>query len=174
MTRILAKLPIGLLAIAFCLSTAAAVEPVVQLGPSKLPLPRFVTLKSAKVNVRQGPGLNYEVSWIFTKPGLPVEVIQEFETWRRIRDSEGATGWVSQGLLSGKRNAVVVPWEKSATQPIRSKPSEDAPVISILESGVLAEVKSCQKNWCRLADKRFDGWIKQDRLWGVYPGESVD
>src|SRR5690606_10459998 len=31
------------------------------VGPSGLPLPRFVSLKSGRVNLRIGPGLNYPV-----------------------------------------------------------------------------------------------------------------
>ncbi|MEZ5840142.1 MAG: SH3 domain-containing protein, partial [Hyphomicrobiales bacterium] len=75
-----------------------AAEPTA--GPSGLPVPRFVSLKSNRVNVRVGPGRGYEVSWVFTRGGLPVEVIQEFENWRRVRDSEGAEGWVFHSLVS--------------------------------------------------------------------------
>ena len=89
---------------------ASAAEPGVTLGKSGLPIPRFVSLKAGRVNVRVGPGEDYKVSWVFTKPALPVEVIQEFDTWRRIRDSDGAVGWVFHSLLSGKRTAVVTPW----------------------------------------------------------------
>jgi SH3-like domain-containing protein len=87
----------------------AAPDPAVTMGKSGLPLPRFVSLKAGRVNVRVGPGEDYKVAWVFTKSQLPVEVIQEFDTWRRIRDSDGQMGWVFHSLLSAKRTAVVTP-----------------------------------------------------------------
>jgi len=83
--------------------------PGVKTGTSGLPVPRFVSLKASRVNVRIGPGEDYKIAWVFTRPGLPIEIIQEYDTWRRIRDSDGTVGWVFQSLLSGKRTAVVAP-----------------------------------------------------------------
>ena len=74
---------------------------------SGLPVPRFVSLKSDHVNVRVGPTKDNDVSWIYTRSSLPVEITAEFENWRRIRDSEGSEGWVYHSLLSGRRTAVV-------------------------------------------------------------------
>ena len=82
---------------------AAPASTDVTRGPSGLPLPRFVSLKSGKVNSRIGPGVNYSVDWMYLKPGLPMEIIQEYDNWRRVRDSDGAEGWINQSLLSGRR-----------------------------------------------------------------------
>ncbi|MFO1184644.1 MAG: SH3 domain-containing protein [Bauldia sp.] len=172
MSRVVGALS-GLVALAiFAIlpSVAAAAE----VGPSGLPLPRFVSLKASRVNVRLGPGDDYPIAWIYTKPGLPVEVLQEFDTWRRIRDSEGAVGWVFEGLLTGKRTALVAPWKASDPLPARASPSADAPVAALLQPGVLSPVKSCKAGWCRLKDPRFDAWIEAERLWGVYPDEKID
>src|SRR5512147_860147 len=76
---------------------------------SGLPIPRYVSLKSDHVNVRAGPTKDNDVAWVYTRAGLPVEITAEFENWRRIRDWEGAEGWVYHSLLSGKRTATVVP-----------------------------------------------------------------
>jgi len=78
-----------------------------------LALPRFVSLKSKSVNLRVGPGRKYAITWRYQRRGLPVEVIQEFDQWRRIRDADGVTGWVLHSLLSAKRTAVVAPTEKN-------------------------------------------------------------
>ena len=43
-----------------------------------------------------------------------------------------------------------------------------------LQSGVLGTVKHCTGAWCRLVGEGFDGWIEQNRLWGVYPDEKVE
>ncbi len=114
---------------------AAAAKP----NGSGLPVPRFVSLKAGRVNVRSGPGEDYKIAWVFTRPGLPIEVIQEYDTWRRIRDSDGTVGWVFQSLLSGKRTAVVAPWAKDDPRPIRTSAAPDAPIAAYLQPGVTGE-----------------------------------
>jgi len=144
-------------------------------GPvSGLPLPRFVSLKSDKVNVRAGPNKDQDVRWVYTRPGMPVEITAEFENWRRVRDWEGAEGWVYHSLLSGRRTAVVVPKLNDDLVPLHESADGDSAVVAKLQSGVLASIRSCTGTWCRIAGKGFDGWIRQERLWGAYPGEKVD
>jgi len=146
-----------------------------QLGPvSKLPLPRFVSLKSDRVNVRAGPTKDQDVRWVYTRAGMPVEITAEFENWRRIRDWEGAEGWVYHSLLSGKRSAVVVATLKGDLVPLYEQPDTTSPEIARLQSGVLGVLKSCNGSWCQFAGKNFDGWIRQERLWGAYPNEKVE
>ena len=137
-----------------------------------LRLPRFVSLRFDKTNVREGPTKNHRTAWIFQKAGLPVEIIGEFDTWRRIRDSEGAEGWVLASLLSGRRTALVAPWRKADVLPIYSKAGAPE-VVAKLQSGVLANVKTCQANWCRVFGDGFEGFIPQGDLWGVYPEEPI-
>jgi len=74
-----------------------------------LPVPRYVSLKTDRVNLREGPSKDHRTAWVFQRAGLPVEIIAEYETWRRIRDSEGTEGWVLHSLLSGRRTALVMP-----------------------------------------------------------------
>jgi SH3-like domain-containing protein len=149
-------------------------DPGIRTGSSGLPVPRFVSLKAGRVNVRIGPGEDYKIAWVFTRPGLPIEIIQEYDTWRRIRDSDGTVGWVFQSLLSGKRTAVVAPWATSDMRPIRAAAAPDAAVTAYLEPGVMAEIERCEEGWCQLTGSNFSGWIAQDQLWGVYPGEEID
>jgi len=141
---------------------------------SGLPVPRFVSLKSDRVNVRSGPDKDQDVRWVYTRAGMPVEITAEFENWRRIRDWEGAEGWVYHSLLSGKRSAVVVPTLKTDLVPLYEQPNTHSPEIARLQSGVLGMLKSCNGSWCEFAGRNFDGWIQQDRLWGAYPNEKVD
>ncbi len=141
---------------------------------SGLPVPRFVSLKSDRVNVRAGPNKDQEVRWVYTRAGMPVEITAEFENWRRIRDWEGAEGWVYHSLLSGKRSAVVVPSLKNDLVPLYRGPDATSPETARLQSGVLGVLKSCNGKWCEFAGKDFDGWIRQERLWGAYPNEKVD
>ena len=142
------------------------------------PVPRFVSLKSDRVNVRRGPGPEHGIDWVFRRAGLPVEVIAEAEIWRRVRDSEGATGWVLASLLSGRRTALIEPWEVKANAPppqvqILSEGREGAAVVARVEAGVIAGVRSCDGRWCAVIINDLRGYVEQRRLWGVYKGESV-
>ena len=143
---------------------------------SGLPIPRFVSLKSDKVNVRGGPTKDHEITWMYTRAGLPVEVTAEFENWRRIRDWEGSEGWVYHSLLSGRRTAVVAPKTKAKDEliPLHDKPDTGSAITAKLQAGVLGTVKRCTNSWCRLTGDGYDGWLPQERLWGVYPDEKVD
>jgi SH3-like domain-containing protein len=141
---------------------------------SGLPVPRFVSLKSDHVNVRGGPTKDNDVSWIYTKSGLPVEITAEFENWRRIRDSEGSEGWVYHSLLSGKRTAVVTTKSKDELAQLHDRADDSSAIAAQLEAGVVANVRRCSGTWCRISGAGFDGWIEQERLWGVYPDEKVD
>lgn len=143
-------------------------------GASGLPVPRFVSLKSDRVNVRLGPSRDHEIGWIFVRTGLPVEVIQEFENWRRIRDSEGAEGWVFHSLLSGRRTALVTPWQEGVSSAVRTDADAQSRVTALLEPKVLATVSECAGNWCKVSGKGWSGWIEQAKLWGVYKAESFD
>src|SRR5690606_2315202 len=91
----------------------AAESACTSVGANGLPAARLVSLKPARDNLRVGPGRDYAVSWLFMKAGLPVEIIQEYDNWRRIRDADGTEGWVYQSLLSGKRTAITAPWLKN-------------------------------------------------------------
>lgn len=141
---------------------------------SGLPVPRFVSLKFDKVNVRQGPARDHAVSWSFTRRGLPVEIIAEFDVWRRVRDDEGAEGWVFHSLLSGKRTALVAPWSKATFFDIHRRADSKSPVVARLEPKVQVDVAACDTAWCKVEVKGIEGHIRQESLWGVYPNESVD
>ncbi len=141
---------------------------------SGLPVPRFVSLKSDRVNVRSGPDKDQDVRWVYTRAGMPVEITAEFENWRRIRDWEGSEGWVYHSLLSGKRTGVVVPKLKEELVPLYDSADAKSPLAARLQGGVVGSIKSCDGTWCEFAGKDFDGWIQQDRIWGAYPNEKVD
>ena len=144
------------------------------LGPSGLPIPRFVSLKAEKVNVRRGPSSDHPVAWVFQRKGLPVEIVAEFETWRSVRDSDGEEGWILQNMLSGKRTAVIAPWKQGHVVPLQNAPRSGAGAVAQVGAGVVAEVEGCDGQWCELTAGGYDGYVEQTQLWGVYPGEKVD
>lgn len=149
-----------------------------QAGPdnvtSGLPVPRFVSLKADRVNVRGGPDKDHDVSWVYTRSGLPVEITAEFENWRRIRDSDGSEGWVYHSMLSGRRTAVVYLKIKTELAPLHPKDDAKSGIVAELQPGVVATVKRCTGTWCRISGDGFDGWIEQTHLWGVYQDEKVE
>lgn len=147
------------------------------LGASGLPVPRFVSLKPSRANVRIGPGREYAVSWLFLRSGLPVEIIQEYDNWRRIRDADGTEGWIYQSLLSGKRTASAAPWLKNDEGGMINmwrSPNEEAAIAAKIEPGAIGDVEECNGQWCRIVMRGAKGWVKQSQLWGVYPGEVFD
>lgn len=170
----LAKLLAGLLAAGLLVSQqAGAAESV-----SGLPLPRFVSLKSDKVNVRKGPGTKFGIAWVFKRAGLPVEIIDEVDAWRQVRDSEGDKGWVLQSLLSGRRTAIVLPWDlgKDEAEPVamRAAAGADDRVVALLEAGTLVGVVSCDRAWCQISVEGERGYVEQKTLWGVYADETIE
>lgn len=139
-----------------------------------LPLPRFVSLKSDKVNVRRGPSTDQAIVWVFARAGLPVEIIAESENWRRVRDSEGADGWVFHSLLSARRTALVAPWTKGEESvPLYNSKSTSARAVAALQAGVLGNILSCDGEWCNVSVEDYSGYVQQEKLWGVYRGEEV-
>lgn len=154
---------------------ATETEPYVAKGKSGLPLPRFVSLKSGRVNSRVGPGVTYAVDWLYLKSGLPIEIIQEFDNWRKVRDSDGAEGWINQSLLSSRRTAIVAPWQrgKKTQLSVLGEPSANANVVAIVEPGVVGQIKNCNGEWCEVSFDGHLGWMTQKLLWGAYPGESI-
>ena len=149
-----------------------------------LPLPRFVSLKSGVVNLRVGPGRKYSITWQYRRRGLPVEIIQEFDQWRRIRDADGSTGWVLHSLLSSRRTAMVAPWNKPTIEMGRpasralfdgkDAASRNAGTVARLQAGLIVDVSECEGRWCALEAQRTKFWLEQEQLWGVYPGEAFE
>jgi len=141
-----------------------------RIGPvSGLPVPRFVAVRAPKVNLRTGPGLRYPIDWVYTRPGMPMEVMDEFETWRRVRDWEGSTGWVHQNMLSGERRAMVVGKQRL----LRRAPEETAPGLALLEAGVIGGLSRCADGWCQIEVQGLAGWLREEEIYGVSPGEEI-
>ncbi|ODS00225.1 hypothetical protein AUC68_01810 [Methyloceanibacter methanicus] len=157
-----------------------AVIPVAANGKSSgLRVPRFVSLKSNKVNVRRGPSTDQAIVWVFSRAGLPVEVIAEFENWRRVRDSEGADGWVFHSLLSGRRTVLVSPWSKAGqgapvSIPLHERRSAGSGVVAQLQPGVIGDLVACDGQWCELSVGSYSGYVQQQKLWGVYRDEKIE
>jgi len=132
-------------------------------------LPRFASLRADKVNVRAGPGVRYPIAWVYLRQGLPVEIVAEFELWRKIRDRQGTEGWAHKSLLSGNRSAIV----KGGIQTLFRRPGGTVPVLRA-EPGVQGRLLTCEAKYCRLRIAGTDGWLRRKNVWGVYPHEVFE
>ncbi|NBX03477.1 MAG: hypothetical protein EBR02_05370 [Alphaproteobacteria bacterium] len=138
---------------------------------SGLPIPRFVALKADDTNVRTGPGTRYPISWVYHRANMPVEVVEEYDLWRKIRDVEGTTGWVHKTMIVGQRTVMI---KGKEARIVRREPKEKAAPLLKSEPMVVAKLVECEKDWCRIQISGRKGWIEKTALWGVYPEEVFD
>jgi len=139
------------------------------IGASGLPLPRFVSLKFNEVNTRNGPGKRYPIRWVYKQKSLTVEIVEEFDHWRKIKDLNNDGGWVHESQLSGIRTTITT--QKTA---LRDSAKRDArPLIRIGEN-VLGRIIACELDWCHLKIDNYKGWLPKKELWGVHSHEVID
>ncbi|TCP39906.1 SH3 domain-containing protein [Rhodovulum marinum] len=134
---------------------------------TNLPLPRYVSLKAAEGNVRRGPSLSHRIDWVYKRRGVPLQITAEYGHWRRVRDKDGAGGWMHYSLLSGVRTVIV----EDDMLPLLRLPQPDAQVLARAELGVIARLGECRPAWCRITADGRSGWVPKSALWGVGPDE---
>ncbi len=142
-----------------------------------LPVPRFVTVAASEANLRAGPGSRYPIRWVLVRPQIPVEVVDEFDVWRQVRDWEGVEGWIHQSLLTGRRTVRVAGGEAAA---MRARPNGESRLVARVEPGVIGRLIACPAvagtpgDRCLVAVSDLRGWLPRHVLWGVYADEIVD
>ncbi|RBI73564.1 aspartyl-trna synthetase [Roseovarius sp. TE539] len=140
-------------------------------GPiTNLPLPRFVSMKAVEGNVRRGPSRTHRIDWVFKRRHVPLQITAEYGHWRRVRDRDGAGGWMHYSLLSGARTALV---EQDMLE-MKSRPDPDAMTVARLELGVIARLEECRHAWCQVSTAGYEGWVQRDRLWGAAAASHGD
>lgn len=137
-------------------------------GGTGLPLPRFASLRSDEVNMRTGPGTRYPIEWVYRQEGLPVEIIAEFEIWRRVRDWEGTEGWIQKANLTGRRHAIIA----AAKRDLRASDDGKSGIVAHLEQGAIGEIERCDKDWCKVKFANVKGYLPKSDFWGAYPSEE--
>ena len=128
-----------------------------------LPLPRFVSLKGNKVNLRRGPSLDYKIDWVYIRKNLPLMIVSEFGHWRKVIDFEGYSGWIYKDLLSGSRYIIV----NSEETLLRNKAGFDSLGKAILKREVIGKLIDCKGLWCFVRIKNMRGYVLAEHIWGV-------
>ncbi|MBV8776140.1 MAG: hypothetical protein JO032_15735 [Alphaproteobacteria bacterium] len=155
--------------LALALALAIRFDAACAAGGGDAVLPRFASLHSDKVNLRAGPGDRYPVQWVYMRKDWPVEVIGQFDHWRRVRDWEGTEGWVHEKMVGGKREVVI----NGRIRGLRAEPDLGAGLVARAEPGVVARLDECRGDWCRIAAGNVTGWVERSDVWGVYPNENL-
>ncbi|MCH7487414.1 MAG: hypothetical protein IIC04_10550 [Proteobacteria bacterium] len=121
--------------------------------------------------MRTGPGVQYPVEWVYHRRRLPVEIIAEYQTWRKVRDWQGSQGWIHQSLLSANRTFIVT----GAVRAIREKAAPESRPVARAEAGVIGRLVQCPGDgvWCRVEVEGHEGWLRRVDFWGVHRGEVV-
>jgi SH3-like domain-containing protein len=130
-------------------------------------VPRFASLASDKVYMREGPTYRHPILWVYRRKGLPVEVVAQYDVWRRVRDSEGTTGWVHSSMISATRTILV-----TARAAIRRSDDPHAKILALAQPGVVAKLEACDASACEIAAGDTEGWIEKKNIWGVKTGET--
>lgn len=162
LTSLARRWSLAALLLALALGGARATD----TGPA---LPLFATLRAETVNLRTGPGEQYPIEWVYTRKGLPVEVVAKYDVWRKVRDWQGTEGWVHQRMIAGNRAVIV----RGEVRSIHGSPDGKSPVVARAEPGVVAKLLECQGPWCRIETQDIRGWLRRTEIWGVYPDEEV-
>ncbi len=147
-------------------------QSIAQTKGMNLPLPRYVSLRAKEVYMRAGPGILFPVEWVYHRRFMPIEVVAEYDTWRKVRDWQGTQGWVHQSMLSNRRTFMVT----NKIRTLRSKPNTKSTEVAKLEPGVIGRVLICEfgSTWCQVEVSDRKGWLRRVEFWGVYKNESVD
>ncbi len=157
-------------ALGLALTISAAATARQNIGPSGNPLPRFVAMSAGEANMRTGPGRQYPVRWVYKRRGLPLEIIDEYGAWRKVRDHEGEEGWMLVSLLYGSRSVMV----RGKTRNLHAEPNLSAPVRLTADPGVIGVIERCRDRWCEVTVDGTSAWIERRHVWGVYATEELD
>ena len=122
----------------------------------------FLSLKNEEVNVRMGPSKKYPIKFTYKKKYLPLEILDKFENWKKIKDFENNSGWIHASLLSKKKSAINI----KNNSVLYKKPTIFSQPIAKLETGRLVLISKCKIKWCKITSGNFDGWIFKNSLWG--------
>jgi SH3-like domain-containing protein len=155
--------------IALILSLLISLNLYADKGPvTSLEIPRFVSLKSNDVNLRVGPSINYPIKLKYIQKNYPIEIIDEFDVWRKARDHEGNIGWLHRSLIKGDR--FVLSGIK-IKRDINLHKRPNGKITGLIKKNNILDLNSCILNWCKVSQNNISGWLLKKNIWGVYETE---
>jgi len=84
---------------------------------------------------------------------VPLETLVSVEGWTKVRDMQGAIGWIASKGLAERRMLIV----RSGVVDVRSSAEESAPVVFRAEQNVLLELAEPAASPSNTA---IPGWVK--------------
>ena len=150
-------------------SDKPAQPPAAEARPDGKVPHHFASLRYDKVYLRSGPSTDYPIQWVYQRKGLPVEILADFDVWRKVRDIDGTEGWVNQLQLVGPRSVLVT----GAIRKLRRDPKDGSALVAELEPGVVAAISKCDAVWCEVKAGGYRGWLKRSEVWGLEPDEII-
>jgi SH3-like domain-containing protein len=122
---------------------------------------KMVAVKNENVNMRSGPSTKNKVLWKLGK-GFPLKVLRRSGSWYKVRDFEGATGWIHRSVVNSSGHMIV----KKRKINIRSRPTTRSRVVAKANYGVVFKTLKKTKNWVKVQHSDLTGWISRNLLWG--------
>jgi SH3-like domain-containing protein len=133
------------------------------------PVPRFASFASDKVYMREGPTYRHPILWVYRRRGLPVEILAQYDVWRRVRDADGTIGWVHASMIAERRTVLVT---AKAPSPVRRSSDPRSPILALAQAGLVAKLEACEASACEIEASGAEGWIDKKNIWGVRVGET--
>ena len=127
-------------------------------------LAEAICVNSDWANLRQGPGIKYELLWKVYKY-IPFKLLKKKDDWFRLRDVEGDVYWAHKKLLTAEYKCVVVKKDKTN---LRTGPGTK---FALINGGpapkfYVMKVLKIENNWIYGVDSVGDkAWVFQPLVW---------
>lgn len=134
-------------------------------------IPRFVSTKSDESNLRIGASEDYPIILTYKLKNIPLEIIDEYKKWRKIRDINNNQGWMHERLFQGNRYGIIqTPYNEPAQ--ILNKPK--GMLIGKIGKNNIVKIQKCFNSWCKISINNHSGWINEINIWGIYENENYN
>ena len=122
-----------------------------------------ITVNGEIVNLREGPGLTYEILKTVTK-GETLTVLETSGDWYRVKSGR-TEGWVASWLVeqsSSSTNTEQFIVSQVDNLNIRQQPSVSSAVLGQLYTGNEAKLLKQQGDWVQIQHGSTTGWVAQN------------
>jgi SH3-like domain-containing protein len=130
--------------------------------------PHYVSQRAAQVSLREGPGYDYRILWVYRHKGYPFRESASFDIWRRVTAADGTVGWINGQMLSDSRTVLVTGQGRAE---IHKTSAPDSKLVGLAEPDAVLSLKACDADACRVRAPNIDGWISKSRIWGTATDE---